>query len=110
MICDLAQTYHVYDFRALPLRTAAALASGLPITSRVMSKQTGLKVPVDIYLLSQAVDLLNVIRWMLSEDGSRGTNFPELSSPSLVEKEDDLEYFDSPEDFEAFRASIFTKG
>lgn len=110
MICDLAQTYHVYDFRALPLRTAAALASGLPITSRVMSKQTGLKVPVDIYLLSEAVDLLKVIRWMLSEDGSRGTNVPELSSPKLIEKEDDLEYFDSPEDFEAFRASIFTKG
>lgn len=75
-----------------------------------MTKRAGLKVPIDLYTLTEAVDLLRVIRWMLSEDGNKGENFPELSCPKLIEKDDEIEFFDSPEDFEAFRASIFQRG
>lgn len=35
LICDLAETYHVLDYRALPLKTAAALASGLRADARI---------------------------------------------------------------------------
>lgn len=35
LICDLAETYHVFDYRGLPLKTAAALASGLRNDARI---------------------------------------------------------------------------
>lgn len=35
LICDLAETYNVLDYRALPVRTTAALASGLRADARI---------------------------------------------------------------------------
>ena len=35
MICDLAETYHVFDYRALPVKLLAVLCSGLRSDSRV---------------------------------------------------------------------------
>jgi len=35
LVCDLAETYHVLDYRMLPLKTAAALASGLRSDARI---------------------------------------------------------------------------
>lgn len=35
LICDFAETYNVLDYRALPLRTAATLASGLRADARI---------------------------------------------------------------------------
>lgn len=35
LICDLAETYHVLDYRSLPLLTAATLASGLRSDARI---------------------------------------------------------------------------
>lgn len=35
LICDLAETYHVLEYRRLPLMTVAALASGLRAGARI---------------------------------------------------------------------------
>ena len=43
LICDLAETYGVLDYRQLPLRTVAALFFGLRETSRVCQKLAGVK-------------------------------------------------------------------
>ena len=51
LICDMAETYHVYDLRALPVETLATLAAGLRENSRVKMKMAGIKYfPAEIVL------------------------------------------------------------
>lgn len=38
LLCDLAETYGVYDFRALPVATVAVLACGLRADSRIAAR------------------------------------------------------------------------
>ena len=56
LICDFAETYHIYDYKRLPLSTAAALAVGLRDTSRIKMKLSGAVVANDIQLMAAAVD------------------------------------------------------
>lgn len=81
LCCDLAETYGVYDWRALPINTAATLAQGLSPYSRVARAIAG-GGPADekTLLLAVIADRLGHLAWMFSEDGSRGENHP----PSLV--------------------------
>lgn len=37
LLCDLAETYHIYSMRGLPARTLAVLAFGLRADSRIIS-------------------------------------------------------------------------
>lgn len=39
LICDLAETYGIYDYRQLPLRTVAVLAAGLRENARIIRKK-----------------------------------------------------------------------
>lgn len=64
MICDLAETYHIYDYRALPVRTLAELVCGLRDDSRVMQKISGL--PDRLHLMAYIADRLTNIAWMLT--------------------------------------------
>lgn len=41
--CDMAETYRIYDLRALPPERVAMLACGLRADSRIKLKQQGLK-------------------------------------------------------------------
>ena len=72
LICDLAQFYGVFDWRRLPLRTAATLVDGLPITSRTKTHMAGITVPFDMFLLAMAIDNLSMLCWLNSEDGTKG--------------------------------------
>lgn len=75
--------YGVYDWRALPLATAAALAQGLSPYSRVARALTGGGPAADerTLLLAVIADRLGHLAWMFSEDGRLGSNHP----PSIVE-------------------------
>lgn len=108
LVCDLAEVYHVYNYRALPLHTVATLANGLGPDSRIRQRQYGLKVGLSTFFYAQICDHLMALRWMISDDGRKGQNKPEPVSPKfLVDKE--TEYtgqFDSPDEFEAYRAML----
>lgn len=110
LICDLSEFYGIYDYRALPLRIVAALYFGLSPNSRTKSRQMGLDVPLDTFLLAQAVDALHLLCWLNSKDGEKNRNRPETISDKLKHKEPvGLNgQFESPEEFEAFRARFFT--
>lgn len=110
LVCDLAETYHIYDYRALPLSLAATLAVGLGHNSRIHQRIAGLKAPLDTILLMEAVDLLATILWSRSEDAEKGRNRPEPMSSHFIESAaSDAGQFESADDFEAFRAQIFSK-
>lgn len=105
LLCDLAETYGIFDMRALPVNTLATLACGLSEDSRIKRKLTGAKLPSDIMLLAAAVDRLSMLFWAQTEDGQKNRNRPKLIlSAALEEKENEVETFDSPEAFLAARA------
>lgn len=113
LICDFAETYHILDYRALPLRLAAVLASGLRENSRIKMIMTGTKVDKDTALLAAAVDRLSMLVWAKTKDAPKGKNRPKSILSMLTEehrKQDDLMAFDTAEDFEAARMRIIQGG
>ena len=114
LICDMAETYGIYDWRALPLETAAALASGLREDSRIKRKIAGMPVDTMTLLTAMIVDRLSLLVWSKTKDAEKGENRP----GSIVEKilsldkkeENEVEGFQTPEDFQdAWRAAVEEK-
>ena len=107
LICDLAETYHIYDWRQYPVIYIATLALGLRDDSRIMQKINGYNLDVEKSLLAMAVDGINLLGWMQSENGRKGTNRPKSILKTLIGKDrstsKDVLLFDSIEEFEQAR-------
>jgi len=71
LICDLAETYHIFDYRSLPVQLVATLSAGLRENSRIMLKVTDSKVGLDTYLLAAIADNLTLFRAGFSKDNRR---------------------------------------
>lgn len=84
LICDLAETYHIYDYRALPVTTLAALACGLRADSRIKLKLSGIAEVSNEVLLIQIFDILQLMRyqWFASKKDAP----PKLLSEMLIGK------------------------
>lgn len=111
LTCDFAETYHVYDFRALPAETAAALAAGLPKDSRVLRRLSGSELTLTETLLAAGVDLLHLILWTKTKDAEKGRNRPqsvlETLAGSAQKKDRNVRGFETPEAFmEAYQAAL----
>ncbi len=110
LACDIAETYGIYDMRALPAGRLAVLAVGLREDSRIKTKMSGLTVPVGDLMTAAIVDRLTWIAWANSVDGQRGVNKPaQLVSKLLrrdAEKERQTVAYESPEEFEAERKRL----
>ncbi len=109
LICDMAETYGVLDWRSLPIRTASALCSGLKPDSRTKKRLSGFKCDYSTYLLAAIFDQLNVIRWMQTEDGHKGTNKPEPLTEIIMgggKEKSDVKTFRTGAEFEAERQRI----
>lgn len=105
LMADFVETYHVADWRAYPVKTAAALAFHLPPDSRIKRIMSGRTWSLETMLLAAIVDRLGTLIWMFSEDGAKGRNRPEsvyamLSGDTQKKEEsDDLLKFASGADF-----------
>lgn len=116
MICDLAETYGVMDWKALPLRTVAALSSGLRDDSRIKMKMSGRNVPSDVALLAAAVDRLSLLVWAKTKDAQHGRNRPDsilvkmLGDGKEEQMTKDFSVFRTSEEFEAARRRAINKG
>lgn len=108
--CDMAQTYHIFDYRALPARQAALFAYGLPEDSRIRRKLSGTAISMETRLLALIADALQMLVWQNSRDAQRGRNRPHsvLAAITAEEQRTDGVGFESAEDFEAWRASMLT--
>src|SRR5699024_11907585 len=51
LICDLAETYQIYDYRQLPPTRVAVFSIGLRDDSRIKMKASGQLVPMETLLL-----------------------------------------------------------
>lgn len=97
-ICDMAETYRIYDIRSVELPYLAILASGLGMDSRIRRKTYGLKASWSTAMLAMLID-------GFSKDGAK----PLLQE--FLEKKDkgvksNSKVFASIEDFEAAKAAI----
>ena len=63
LVCDLAETYGIYDYRSLPVSTVATLSAGLRETSRIKMKMRGDKHSQETMLLASIADSVNGILW-----------------------------------------------
>lgn len=109
LICDLAETYHIYDWHTYPLKLIATLAVGLRDDSRIKMRLAGSRVRPLILLSAMMVDALHILVWQNTEDGHKGRNAPERIARALLgggQKMKEHETFDSPEDFERRRKEI----
>lgn len=103
----MAETYGVFDWRALPLRTAATLAQGLSASSRTVRALTGNNGPdAQTMLLAIIADRLGHIAWMFSEDGRNGTRHPPSILTAMTKSDEEPQGFDTEEEFFAAWAAI----
>ena len=111
LICDLAETYGIYDWRALPLYTVATLAAGLRPTSRIMMEINGTVATFEESLLAGIFDNTSYLLWLNTKDGQKGRRRPKSMLSALVdgEKEQEIKTYASGKDFEKDRARILEK-
>ena len=102
LLCDLAETYHIYDLRALPVTTLAALSFGLRDDSRIKMKLAGIKYIPHEVLLACICDNLTMLRYNLM--ASDGDPIPPLWIDRII-SEDETEPY-TAEDFERDMADI----
>ncbi|WP_281738479.1 DUF5361 domain-containing protein [Enterococcus dispar] len=112
LMCDLAETYQIYDYKQLPVSLVAVFSCGLRNDSRIKMKMNDQKVSLDTMLLARVSDDLRTIIWSKTEDGQKNKNRPEsivglLSSNPKQEK--DVVVFTSGEDFENARQKLIVK-
>lgn len=100
LICDLAETYHIYDYKSLPLSKVAAFSVGLRENSRIKMKMNSMKYSLETVLLAAVVDRLSILIWAKTEDGTHGINKPISIVDKLLGEKEDIVGFDTPTDFE----------
>lgn len=107
-MCDLAETYHIFNHRELPCKTVALFSCGLRENSRIKRKLSGEKADTEEILLSIIADRIGTLVWFNSEDGAKRINRPRSVLASLVgeEEEKEVQAFDSGEDFEVAWSEI----
>jgi hypothetical protein len=104
----MAETYHVLNWRELPLKTAAVLASGLHEDSRSLRKLTGQKLRSEQYTQLAILDELRLLRWMRTKDAAHGRNKPDSILDAMLQEEKKVTGFRTPEEFEARRQKIIS--
>ena len=111
LICDLAETYNIYNYKELPVRLLATLSTGLRDNSRIKMKMSGMKVSLDTLLLIRAVDRLSLMIWMNTKDAAKNRNRPTLLEDELNKKKtNDVSAFSTSEDFMERRNALLSKG
>lgn len=114
--CDLAETYNIYDMRALPARRVALFAVGLRDNSRIKMLLADSKFTFSEILLINIYDLLNLELWTKTKDATKGKNKPESLYKKLMgindqaKKESKNMTFNSAEEYEKIRKKLLERG
>lgn len=99
----------MYDFRELPLPTAARLACGLTADSRAWRKIRGEELRFGERMTVLMFDVLTQIRFYAARGAGYKAAFPKALYAELAggtKSESGIDGFDSAEDFERERAKI----
>lgn len=113
LICDFAETYHIYDFRSLPARKAATLAVGLRDDSRIKLKMSGMNVSNELLMTAVIADRMGQLLWGLS--GGDGPPPASLAGQlqgvdNTLNDNKDIIVFDTGAAYEAARKTMMKEG
>lgn len=106
LICDLAETYHVYGLESLPVRMVAILSCGLRDDSRIKRKLSASPVDLDTLLLATIVDRLGLI---IQRGKKRPESFVEKLMGMNADKHIKASAFDSVEEYEEAKNMILRR-
>ena len=113
LMCDLAETYHIFSIHELPARQVAMYAVGLRANSRIKLAMTNQKVSNEEVLLAMIADRLSLLVWFNTKDGQDGTNRPKSMLALLLgdEKTNDdkveaFKRFTTGDDFINYRKQL----
>lgn len=101
LVCDMAETYGIYDIYSLPVKTVATLAAGLRPFSRIWGKMHGIDVPLDAFLQTAIFDHIRLLWWSRTTDAENNKNRPESLTDVLLARveESEVQTFSSGKDF-----------
>lgn len=106
LICDLAETYHIYEYRSLPCRKVAIFSCGLRNDSRIKMKIAQVNITPEQMMLAAIADSTRMTAWLHTKDAEEGTNRPKSLLGVLIGEREEKAViaFDSGEEFrEAWR-------
>ena len=86
LICDFAESYHVYEWRKLPARYAAILAAGLKPDSRSKLSLRGERWGLQTMLLAAIADAARLLVWQRSQAAADGQPPPDSLCQMLYGK------------------------
>ena len=70
LICDLAETYGIFNMEGLPVELVAVLSCGLRDNSRIKMIMADMTVDPETLLSAATVDRLTTLIWQRTKDGS----------------------------------------
>lgn len=113
LICDLAETYGILDYRSLPAVTVATLSVGLRADSRIKMKKSGAKIPANTALLAGILDKVNFLAWARTTDGAKNINRPFSILQKIIgddkPSESEVISFSSPNEFDKARQMLLNE-
>ena len=100
LICDLAETYQVLDYRSLPVKLVATLSAGLRDDARIKLRAADSSVGLDTIILAAIADNLTMLRAGMDK---KNKGKPFLFSEALrgEKKKQKVRGFRTAEEFEA---------
>lgn len=106
-ICDMAETYRIYDYRSVPCKLLGTLAAGLRDDSRIKMKINGVKAGTDTLLLAHILDDTQWLVWSKTKDAEHGRNKPKsIAARYYKKKEVDHSRDLTPKEYERIRNNI----
>ncbi|WP_333559520.1 MULTISPECIES: DUF5361 domain-containing protein [Ligilactobacillus] len=76
LICDLAETYGIYNYRQLPADRVAVFCYGLRDDSRIKMAMADMRYTLDTLLSAGILDRLSILIWQKTEDAQQNRNKP----------------------------------
>lgn len=104
LICDLAETYHILDYRSHPVTLVAALSAGLRENSRIKMRLADMPVAPEILLLATIADRIEMFRYGFTDGKKEPVSIVDKLYGNV--KKNDTTGFDTAEEFEAALAKL----
>ena len=102
LICDMAETYHIFEMEQFPVEYIATLAVGLRDDARIKLKASGLSRDINTILLARIADNTAINCYLKTKDAQTGKNPPKSTLKIICPELDEGSHarqFETGEDF-----------
>lgn len=110
LMCDLAETYGIFNYKELPASRVALFACGLRDDSRIKQRMRQDTYPLNTMLLAAIADRLSLLLWTKTKAAQKGRGKPALLIERMIKSKSDIVAFSSSASFEQTRAKILKGG